>query len=367
MEKTILVNYLGRKGGGAAYAFEMTKALIDNGAKVVCVLSEYLENKEKWEALSADIIYIKTYNGYVSFIFNYFINVFLKRFKIKKALRKYQVDAVYIPMEQAFMTFVNRLVPKKTPKILTVHDVDPHSGDNLFTKAINDLINPSIRNTAEEIILLSKTFIDRYHEKYGVDKKHIHVIKLGLFSHYNEGESLPMPIKEAKTNFLFFGRISKYKGIDLLIDAFRDLKKAKDISLTIAAFGDMAPYQEKLNGLDNVNVFNYWIPDHEIKRFFMIKNSVLVVPYKDASQSGVITVANLFKVPVIASNAGGLVEQVTHLKTGFLFESNNVEALKEVMKNVINQTCDLNKIVENAYLETTNLWDCGAKKIIEIA
>jgi glycosyltransferase involved in cell wall biosynthesis len=99
----------------------------------------------------------------------------------------------------------------------------------------------------------------------------------------------------------------------------------------------------------------------------MIKNSVLVVPYKDATQSGVITVANLFKVPVIASNAGGLVEQVTHLKTGLLFETNNIEALKVAMKEVINQTCDFNEIVENAYLETTNLWDCGAKKIIEIA
>lgn len=367
MKKTILVNYLGRKGGGAAYAYEMTKALIDNGATIVCVLSEYLENKEKWKALDADIIFIKTYTNYVSFIFNYFANILFKRFKIKKALKKYQIDAVYIPMEQAFMTFINRLLPKKTPKILTVHDVDPHSGDNLITKAINDIINPRIRNKAEEIILLSNKFIDRYHEKYGVDKKHIHVIRHGLFSHYNEGESLPMPIKEAKTNFLFFGRISAYKGIDLLIDAFRDLKKTEDISLNIAGFGDMAPYQEKLNGLDNVNVFNYWIPDHEIKRFFMIKNSVLVVPYKDATQSGVISVANLFKVPVIASDAGGLVEQVTHLKTGLLFESNNSEALKAVMKDVINQTFDFNKMVENAYLETTNLWDSGAKKIIEIA
>ena len=212
------------------------------------------------------------------------------------------------------------------------------------------------------MILLSKTFIERYHEKYGIDKKHIHVIRHGLFSHYNEGESLPMPIKEAKTNFLFFGRISEYKGIDLLIEAYSDLKKTEDISLKIDVFGDMLSYQEKLKGLENVNIFNYWIPDSEIKRFFMIKNSVLVVPYKDATQSGVITVANLFKVPVIASNAGGLVEQVTHLKTGLLFETNNIEALKVAMKEVINQTCDFNEIVENAYLETTNLWDCGAKK-----
>ena len=88
MKKTILVNYLGRKGGGASYAYEMTKALAQNGAKVVCVLSKYLENKDKWDALeNVDIIYVTTYNGYISFIFNYLINVLFKRFKIKKALK----------------------------------------------------------------------------------------------------------------------------------------------------------------------------------------------------------------------------------------------------------------------------------------
>lgn len=105
-----------------------------------------------------------------------------------------------------------------------------------------------------------------------------------------------------------------------------------------------------------------YIPDSDIVKYYSAADCI-VLPYKKIFQSGVLLMAQSYKVPVIVSDLPGMTEIVENLKNGFIFESESVDDLVISMEKVI--SCDdLNSICENAYnklLEKYN-WDVIAEK-----
>ena len=79
---------------------------------------------------------------------------------------------------------------------------------------------------------------------------------------------------------------------------------------------------------DEIRWINEYIPDREIPTYFSASD-VVVLPYKNASQSGIVPLSYSYQRPVIASDIKGIQEMVINQKTGFLFEKNNSEALSE--------------------------------------
>ncbi|MBU4310789.1 glycosyltransferase [bacterium] len=94
----------------------------------------------------------------------------------------------------------------------------------------------------------------------------------------------------------------------------------------IVGEGDLRPYTTQLTNLQDITVINRWIPDDEVASYFRGAD-VLVMPYTDASQSGVIPIAYMAKVPVVAARVGGLSEQVDNGKTGLLVPAGNIPEL----------------------------------------
>ena len=68
LKKTILVNYPGRSSGGASHAYEMAKAIMENGAEVYAVISRQVENLSDWQSLPINIVYIDTYTDKKEFL-----------------------------------------------------------------------------------------------------------------------------------------------------------------------------------------------------------------------------------------------------------------------------------------------------------
>ena len=95
-QKTIVVNYLGRKGAGPVFSYEMTKGLKNNGCKVYAIISEYSENLNAWKELGLDgLQVIPTYNSVPGYLIN---TIKFKLFGIKKLSKYFKnipVDAVY--------------------------------------------------------------------------------------------------------------------------------------------------------------------------------------------------------------------------------------------------------------------------------
>lgn len=169
----------------------------------------------------------------------------------------------------------------------------------------------------------------------------------------------------SKINFLFFGRISKYKGLNVLAEAFEKLsQKRKDCALYVIGNGNFEPYKEKYNALPNCRVINRWIGDDEVAEIFTGKNLVCILPYLDASQSGVALVSMDFGVPVIATATGGLTEQVSNEETGLLIEPNDVDALEKAMERVADNKELYKKLAAGGQAYARSLsWDNTMEKV----
>jgi len=132
---------------------------------------------------------------------------------------------------------------------------------------------------------------------------------------------------------LFFGFIRKYKGLDLLLDAFSDVRiQEKGIKLIIAGefYEKKSSYMEKIKKLklyDSVLIFDQYIDNNQVANYFCSSNLV-VQPYLSATQSGVSMIAFHFLKPVLVTKKGGLSEYVHHQKDGYIV-NNNVNEISD--------------------------------------
>jgi len=140
------------------------------------------------------------------------------------------------------------------------------------------------------------------------------------------------PIDTNEKYILFFGRISKYKGIEYLISAFNQISHIfPDIKLIIAGRGNLMFHLEEN---ENIIFINRYIKTSELVG--LIQNSLfIVVPYTDSTHSAVVATSYTFLKPVIASKVGGLPEIVRDGETGFLVKPKNVNELAEKMQKML--------------------------------
>lgn len=134
--------------------------------------------------------------------------------------------------------------------------------------------------------------------------------------------------------FLFLGRLEPYKGLSTFIDAVERLQKyGVPIRATIAGRGTINT--ETLNRISTlpITLVNRWLTQQEVSQY-ILDADVLVLPYHEASQSGVISLALAAGKPVIASRVGGLPEQVDDQITGLLVEPGNADALASAMQSL---------------------------------
>ena len=243
------------------------------------------------------------------------------------------------------------------------HDPIPHSGQSMFEAA--RIFNPF--KQANIVIVHSKEFVDYAEKKYN----HVEYLPLNRHDMYKNISDKKKIVwyDSAKINFFFFGRIEKYKGLDILARAYKKLNdKYKDkTSLTIVGNGDLSDYAAEYDGIKNVTIINRWIRDEEVESVFTGNNLVNVCPYKDATQSGVVLVAYEYGVPVIATDTGGLREQVFDNKTGFLISPNSVDQLVLAMEKYIhnNELIKLQQENIKEYLKSIS-WESSAKKLVSM-
>ena len=124
---------------------------------------------------------------------------------------------------------------------------------------------------------------------------------------------------------LFFGLIRDYKGLDLLLDAWAELKRSgrtEGRRLVVAGefYTAREPYLKRIadHGLqDEVLLHDRFIPDADVKYYFSAADFV-VQPYKTATQSGVTQIAYQFCTPMVVTRVGGLAEIVPDGRVGYV-------------------------------------------------
>ena len=164
---------------------------------------------------------------------------------------------------------------------------------------------------------------------------------------------------------MFYGRISRYKGVDVLLKAFTKIKPMfSDVKLIIAGKGDfhfdVTPYQND----DQIEFRNSFITLEDLGS--MIRNCEFsVCPYISATQSGVVASVLALGKPLIVTNVGGLPSMIEDGRSGLIIEPNNVEALANAMKSLLENKTKLDSMCEFV-VKNSNSGSCSWENISNI-
>ena len=150
---------------------------------------------------------------------------------------------------------------------------------------------------------------------------------------------------EAQLRVLFFGRILRYKGLPLFVEAL-DLLARRGMPVAAGVFGagDLGACGDRLRAL-GVEVVNRWIADDEVASI-LARYDVMALSHTSASQSGVVAAALGAGMPVVATPVGGLAEQVEHGKTGLIAQRVDAEALADSIGRLAHDRVMLRSIID---------------------
>lgn len=354
----IAIVHFGKKGAGPAITLEMAKALNKKGHLIYYYASEYVENKQYADQLNFNFRYFKTYTSKWTYLKSLLFPIQI--IKVIKSILKDKPDVLYSTMNDMWIPFIFPFI-KKTLRIKTIHDVGIHEGDESI---VNKWWNKTNFKNANIYIILSRKFKSELMRR-GIPENKIVVIPHAGFDYY-DNFSLIKGLN-VKSDLLFFGRIDKYKGIDVLLDAMPFvIQKFPNVVLNIVGNGNIDEYIAKITKMaNNIKVFNRWIKDEEVA-FFFNQTEVVVLPYIHATQSGVIPLAYAFSKPVIATTVGCLDEQVLEGITGLLISTPDPKLLADAIICLLSDKDKSILMGANAYnyMMKNLTWDSSAEKLL---
>ena len=247
--------------------------------------------------------------------------------KLKKQKADILVLKYWIPFMAPCFGTIARIVKsnKHTKVIVVIDNLIPHE------KRFGDhLLNTYFVNSVDGFVAMSESVFNDL-AQLDVNKKKV----LGvhpLYDNFGKPISKSDAIKHLDLDknykyMLFFGIIRKYKGLDILLEAFADTYlQNQNLRLIVAGefYEDEKPYHdliEEYNLSDSVVLATKFIPDEMVVDYFCAAD-IIVQPYRNATQSGVTQIAYHFEKPMLVTNVGGLNEIVPNKKVGYVCEPN---------------------------------------------
>ena len=253
-------------------------------------------------------------------------------FRIVKCLKRFKADVLHIQETPDWRIHSVAYLFGLNKTVLTIHDVNAHPGEEA---RVQNILRNTLRNRVAQLIVHGEYLKSQYAKCYQ-HQKNMNVIPHGVLSVYKIWDK--GVIKEEDNTILFFGRLSKYKGLNTLIAAeLLIIKEIPSLKIIIAGKGPESNYiSQQVSGRTSFESHLHFIPNNEVYKYFC-RASIIVLPYSEASQSGIIPIAYLFGKPVVVTNVGSLPEVVDDGITGIIIPPNDPKALAQaiisLMKN----------------------------------
>jgi glycosyltransferase involved in cell wall biosynthesis len=271
----------------------------------------------------------------------------LNWFTVAGKLKKENADLIIFDWWHPFFGLchgiISWLIRKKYKnKILFITENVVSHEDNFIDRFLTKF---GLRNASKFLTLSG--IVEKDVQQYAKGKK-VYRSELPVYDCYQQNNEIDIKKTKEELGFskdsivlLFFGYVRKYKGLDILIEAFpKILAEIPEARLLIVGeFYDKPElYLEQIKKLgieDKIKVVNEFVPNEDVAKYYEVSD-VVVLPYRSATQSGILNLAYGFNKPVIATDVGGLAEFIEEGKTGFVVKPNSPNAIVEGVKNFIN-------------------------------
>src|SRR5262245_12034745 len=332
VRRRILFAYWGRRGALSRFTLNLARAC-EHIAELDATISVSRQNElfQEFLPLGPKLLAVQTFTSSMGALIRPHHLVRL-RHELLQRLISDRIEAVVTLMPHIWSPLISPAIRRNGMRYLTViHDADPHIGDRTAV-ATRWLLRDA--RAADRVITLSSAVAERLVVTGRVSQSRIATLfhpDLG----YRAGPPRPRTAPAGRPlRCLFFGRIMPYKGLPILLDAWEILRR-EGLSIEVGVYGegDLADCADRLRRL-GAEVVNEWIAEERIAAIFD-RFDVVVLPYIEASQSGIAAIAVASGLPIVATPVGGLLEQVRELETGVVAQAVDAPSLAQAIKRLL--------------------------------
>ena len=269
-------------------------------------------------------------------------------------------------IEKHILSMIKR-VSSHTKIALTVHNIYPHEMDDAkkakfakrFTK-IGQYIDGYMVHLNGSRQLLSSIF--------NIQDNRIFLTYHGIYEAKGY-ESTKTTSTNDRINIILYGYQTKYKGADILIEALKLMPPPciEKIRTLIIGKSDMEMYSKYESIISSINTtwINKFVPEEELYHYIG-KSDLILLPYRNITQSGVLLLALSYRKPVLTSDLPSFKETLEGYPDDYFFEAGNPEALKNMLMRFINGGIDINlqkKVIES--LNHKYSWEKAGKSTMD--
>lgn len=305
----------------------------------------------------------------IELVLNYFILLFLVAWRKPDIIHFQWFPLLEVCSGEHFVVRVMKSLSKQTKMVLTIHNVFPHNfSENKKAQFVERF--RKITKQMEAFIVHTESTKKEVVNVFGIEEERVNVVHHGIFAPINYTPR-KNEAHENRLSFIMYGKLSDYKGVDIFIEAISKLPEIYKKKVHGVIAGEMQnkelykKLQDDSKGL-NIQWYPYFLPEQELYEK-IDKANVIVLPYKQISQSGVLLLALYFRRYIITSDLPTFKETLHGFTDDMFFESEKSDSLSQLMMRYVDEKIDTEKqmqAIDN--LNEQYSWNLAAEKTIAI-
>jgi glycosyltransferase involved in cell wall biosynthesis len=256
------------------------------------------------------------------------------------------------------------------PRVLTAHDVLPR-GAGPRRRAVAARLFGAV----DAVVTHSDHGRARLIDDVGVSPESVHVVPHGAFDYLTRlpGDGrldAAVADLDGRKVVLCFGLMRPYKGIDLLIEAFAGAPEEAVLLIVGRPLMSLEPLRRRARELqieERVRFIPRFITEPEIPAYFR-RADLVVLPYREIEQSGVVCTALAFGSPLLLTAVGGFTELAERHSAARLVPPGDVEALRRALCELVSDDGARARLTEAARRAAAGpyAWDRAARMTLDL-
>ncbi|MBC8366042.1 glycosyltransferase [bacterium] len=238
----------------------------------------------------------------------------------------------------------------RTRRLFLCHNVEPHEAS-----AVDRSLSRYGRRRAQGFLAHSQHDAARLAEMYPASVQRVHAhprySALGESRLDRASARAQCGLSSDERALLFFGLVREYKGLDLALEALAKL----DMRYRLHVVGEFYEKRTRYDALiarlglqERVNIVDRYVPNEEVPAWFAAADLV-VLPYRDATQSGIVEIAHGAGRASLVTDVGGLSAQVQDGRTGLVVKPDDAAAIAEAVERYFDG--NLEALMQKAIME----------------
>ena len=270
---------------------------------------------------------------------------------------------------ECYVVKILKWISPQAKTVLTIHNIFPHKSSS---KHLQQYIQRFVKmsKNIDSFIVHTEKSKEEACSFFKLDANKVFVVHHGIFepNNYKPNEN---DTSSGILSFIMYGNMSYYKGVDVFIEAIKLLPQEYRAKMKATIAGNIQ--DEKLRNKPqkyfedlNIDWRPYFLPEKELYELIDDAN-VIVLPYRQISQSGVLLLALYFRRLIVTSDLPSFKETLQGFSDDMFFESENPHSLASLMMRYIDDKVDCNKqMIAIEKLNVVYSWNKAAEKTYSV-